>query len=435
MYRSLIDLASDKIWRENAQITLTFNTCGRRTKMSSPWPNVSMTIVVVLGIIVCLAIIATRDLNNTETLLLSLVLTILSLFGSWVASRHYSEVSFNNNLRVFALKAAEKVNNLSNELDRLSVFLQQELGTTDNIAPNDALLSKEASIEAAIHIISTLKSVNDTSLSDWQGVIGEELNARKEAREEREEDLRELVDWIESVSLQIADSQSVRDNTSVVLSEVNAIKSDLRTLASQVSGVPVRRPKVSRQSLEIACPRCSSVLRYDQKAKEGGYKVVTCQECKSKLLSSYKNGAFVINANEPQPVHAACPSCNTELFAKLELPLGRSVIVDCPNCMRNVRLVRAKGEVRARVVNPTTEQANANDLVEVDEDILNRVKVGMPPQPWPKGAAKEVASKLGLSNNVMAKAIMELVNRGSFKMQVEGKLYEPINSAPESDRN
>ena len=89
--------------------------------------NRSIFVALVAGIILCLGVIAFRELSGTEGLLLSLILTILSMIGSWFASRYYSDVSYDANLRTFALKAAEKVNNLSNELDRLSVFLQQEL--------------------------------------------------------------------------------------------------------------------------------------------------------------------------------------------------------------------------------------------------------------------------------------------------------------------
>lgn len=83
------------------------------------------------------------------------------------------------NLRTYALKAAEKVNNLSNELNLLSVYLQQELDSADYDSTDEELLAKEERLESAIHIINTLKSVNDTALSDWEGVIGDELDQQR----------------------------------------------------------------------------------------------------------------------------------------------------------------------------------------------------------------------------------------------------------------
>lgn len=67
-----------------------------------------------------------------ESILLSLFLTLLSVAASWIASRYYADYPFNKNLRTFALKAAEKVNNLALELDRLPA-------TATNIVTLDAM--------------------------------------------------------------------------------------------------------------------------------------------------------------------------------------------------------------------------------------------------------------------------------------------------------
>jgi len=64
-------------------------------------------LVITTGIIFCLYVIATRTTSPTEVLLLSIILTTLSIIGSWIASRHYAEYSFNRNQRLFALKAAD----------------------------------------------------------------------------------------------------------------------------------------------------------------------------------------------------------------------------------------------------------------------------------------------------------------------------------------
>jgi uncharacterized protein YbaR (Trm112 family) len=352
------------------------------------------------------------------------VLTILSLLGSWIASRHYAELSFNTNLRVFALKAAEKVNNLSNELDRLSAFLQQELESVENYTPDQTILSKEATIEAAIHMINTLKSVNDTSLSDWRGVIGDELSAQREERKEREEDLRELVDRIELLSLQLGDTKDARDYTTALLSkEVTSIKSDLRMLASQVGGVPLRRPKMIRREVELACPSCSNALRYTQKLKEGSFKAITCQECHSKLISVYNNGSFLLTRNEPQAVRTACPVCNGDLNVMLELTPGKAVTINCSSCKADVQVVRAKNEIRTRLV-PFQRVTD----IQLNENILTLVQQAMPPQPWPKGAAKAAAVKLGLPHSLVSDAVTELIKRGTFDMQIDGTIYKKVSN-------
>ncbi len=80
----------------------------------------------VVGVGFCLYRI-TQSPTANEALLLSLFMTVLSILASWIVSRHYARISYEDNLKVFARKAAEKVTNLSNELDRLSSFLQKAL--------------------------------------------------------------------------------------------------------------------------------------------------------------------------------------------------------------------------------------------------------------------------------------------------------------------
>src|SRR5882724_5925811 len=90
-----------------------------------------LLVAIILGIGYCLYHLSSASSDPRENQLLSALLTILSLIGSWVASRYYSESSFNKNLKLFALKAAEKVTTLSSELDRLTASLQEDLKSSD----------------------------------------------------------------------------------------------------------------------------------------------------------------------------------------------------------------------------------------------------------------------------------------------------------------
>ena len=396
--------------------------------MTIRWPNLALFGVVLLGILLCLYIIATRELNASESLLLSLVLTILSLIGSWVASRYYSEISFNNNLRIFALKAAEKVNNLSNELDRLSVYLQHELESTDYETLKEELLARDMRIEGAIHIINTLKSVNDRSLSDWQGVIGEELNAQREEREEREEDLRELVDRVETLSIQLGNTADERNSlTAALKSEVESIKTDLRVVTSQIGGVPIRRPtKPPRQELEFKCPHCSRELKYRQRPKANSFKVLKCQGCNTRLLSQYKDDKFVLIEANPTIEEVGCPLCGELSSTELGSIPGNATTVECSNCSSTIRLTRSPKGVVVKIADTQTQSEVASK--EIDEELLERVRVAMPPQPWPTGARRKAAEQLGMPVSLVGKAINELMIRGIFKAQVEGKLFVPADN-------
>ena len=83
------------------------------------------------GILLALAIAATRSLNETESVLLAILLSAASMLASWLVTHIYSQRNLANtiaqateanqeNIKNYAVKAAEKVLNLSNELGRLS---------------------------------------------------------------------------------------------------------------------------------------------------------------------------------------------------------------------------------------------------------------------------------------------------------------------------
>jgi protein-arginine kinase activator protein McsA len=402
----------------------------RSKQMENRFSTGALLSALILAGIVCLWIIAKGGTTQTESLLLGLVLTILSILGSWIASRFYAERSFNKNLRIFALKASEKVTNLSNELDRLSAFLQQELEAGDYESHSQVLLAKNSRIEAAVHIINTLKSVNDRSLSDWQGVIGDELMQQRRAQEEREEELKELIDRLESLSSGDADQETAEEdeNTAILRTEIASLKGDVRVLASQVSGIPIRRPKAlqARQDIDGKCPKCFHPIQYRQRPKSNSFKSVICVNCGANLYSHYSEEGFVLSSRSPVPEEVICPNCLQSLMVNLDPMPGSKLEWDCESCGVPVRAFRTAKRINMKKVD--VANAATSEEPELDERIIERVRESMPPQPWPTGAAKQVASELGLSTKIVSGAIHKLVDCGVFKLQVDGQLYarEPL---------
>lgn len=133
----------------------------------------------------CLWKINSGTPTATESLLFAFILTICTTIASLLITQYYAEKSSRRELRTFAKKAAEKVTNLSKQMDMLAVALQQELDDSDYESPKEALQAREMTIESTVRMLNTLKSVNDGSLSDWQGVIGQEITAQKQEREKR----------------------------------------------------------------------------------------------------------------------------------------------------------------------------------------------------------------------------------------------------------
>lgn len=387
------------------------------------------------GVGFCLWRITRANPTENEVLLLSFLLTLFSVIGSWIASQYYSASSFNRNQRVFALKAAEKVTNLSNEFDRLAVFLQQELKEGEYENPQEALLAKNIRIESAVHIINTLKSLNEKSLSDWQGVIGDELSAQREEQEEREETLRELLERVESLQREETERDGHRqlhlEENGVerrLRREVGDIKDELRLLAAQVTGVPIKRVWKRKQQVERECPSCGTAIHYAQRTSPDGVKAVNCKSCGSRFISREVDGDFILQARKSVPEELECPGCQTKFIVPIDPVPGSSQKVECSNCHAVIAATRTKDTIKLRVpsVEPVLEH------VVVSEDFLSSVEKAMGPQPWPKGQAKIAATTLRVSPADLQSAIRELTRRGVFKPQIDGIVYVPETDAAES---
>ncbi len=132
------------------------------------WGLIATRVVLLAGFIVAifytLHLFATPQLTVRESTLLGVQLAVCSIIASWLITHLYAararreeirEVQEKNqsNLRMYGLKAAEKVNNVSNELEKLSVYLEAELNFTDYASSDEELNAKEERIESAIHII------------------------------------------------------------------------------------------------------------------------------------------------------------------------------------------------------------------------------------------------------------------------------------------
>jgi hypothetical protein len=347
----------------------------------------------IAGMLFCLYLISTKTTTSTEAILLSLFLTTLSIVGSWIASKYYSEYSFNRNQRLFALKASEKVFNLSNELERLSLFLNQELENEDNVNINEALQLKDARIGAAIHIINTLRSVNDRSLSDWQGVIGDEIKAQREKQEEREKELQLFIDRLEFLTNEepIRNPSTGELDSAEIFKEIKSLKKDISFLASQFGGMPIRRQKKYQQnsiSIENRCPLCNKLIVYKQKPVQEIF-ALKCPMCDGKLISMYENDDFILKSRLPKIEKVNCQSCNIELSIETDPLPGWYIETTCDNCGSTLRVYRNREGVFSKVVTKLLK-------IDLTEAMIDSVRKSLPDQPWEKGIHKNVASELGI---------------------------------------
>jgi len=400
-----------------------------------------------LSICGLLIYIGQQDLTSNEATLLSILLTIVSVIATWVASSFYSKSAhkeaiedvrkeYQENLKTYALNAAEKVDNLSNELTRLSLYLKSELEKEDE-DDDTILISKIERIESAIHIVNTLKSVNDTSLSDWKGVIKEELEEREEEKEQRENRLLELTERIEEI-VHSRNKESSKSSSK----ELNEIKSQLNKISASIDA-PISTPRKSRKSPKeqviIDCKNCNKQLGYRQRSSVNSMKTIRCTNCETKYLARYdKVKGFYILDEEIFEEIADCSWCEQPLSFELSnLPFSK-VVVECDNCnnstkfSRNINLKLAKSKIGIK---------EKNKKIKLTEDVIKEIELALPPQPWEKGIHKIIATKLDYPSSKVHQAIGVLINREVFNPQINGVVYmksnivrtESTNGSPEDE--
>ena len=96
-----------------------------------------------------------------------------------------------------------------------------------------------------------------------------------------------------------------------------------------------------------------------------------------------------------------------------------------------VQWAAKKGHITARLLK--SNGLNAIAGIEVDEDMVSRVREQLPPQPWPTGTHKVIAEKLGCKPKSVTAAITELIRRGVFKPQHDGQVLDIARSAEEAE--
>lgn len=360
---------------------------------------IGLTGMVLLGLIVWIFWYLSQTTLSTQlNTLFNVLLTIFSVLLSLVISHYYFDSSrqstienikndYQRNNRLYSQKAAEKVDNLSNELTKLSIYLQQSIDDDSDLDPATALLVREEKIRSAIHIVETLKSINDKSLSDWLGVLNEEdieeqNEIREEKREEREDEFRSILDSYRTFVMEESNAKThphkpeEGGQLETVHGDLSELTKKIDRLATTIIGTPIKSKGnvLAKEQVKNTCPVCNFEVSYRQRPSEKNIKALKCPACNSRLISRWSiRGGFKLSER------------------------------------------------------PTPKNNNTADPSPkiLPEDVIGKVQDALPPQPWPKGTSNDIATKLGLSKSDMRRAIKALISRGVFKNQVNGELFEP----------
>jgi len=286
----------------------------------------------------------------------------------------------------------------------------------------DALVTANERIASAVQMVNMLKSVNDTSLSDWKGVIGEELDQQREERRKHEEQVQGRLQQIEALLADARLQLLTRDSADELAEEIREIRDDLRVVAMQTTGTPMRsKRRAKHQRIQVAqpCPSCGTEVSYEQRPKSNSVKALECEKCGTRLVSRHVDeGVFELAERKRVPENITCPWCGRPDVVEVDNFVGSSEVADCDDCGGQFLVARARDEVRAlrRGDNPVETPA-------VFEKVLERVRGALPSQPWPEGMHNAVAKELGIPAHVVYKAVGELIRRGVCQVQFDGELY------------
>lgn len=86
---------------------------------------------------------------------------------------------------------------------------------------------------------------------------------------------------------------------------------------------------------------------------------------------------------------------------------------------RTLKRARKNYEIIYKIV---LDQTHGQKSIPLSEEIISKVSLLLPEQPWPSGIHKKIASELGMTNSASSRAIKELIFRGVFSPQLDGKV-------------
>lgn len=408
-----------------------------------------VNIGVIIFSIVFVALVVWLGLNATtrfEISLSTVLLTLLSIVATWVVAHVYAKYQRRNeieelnnihekSLRTYALKAAEKVTNLSRELDRLSDYLSQYIEGEDEDDLEIVLRVRDERVLGAVHIVRMLRSVNDGALSDWEGVIGEELSQKRDEEEakeeEREQQAKEIIDAVEQLfeKYNLIEQPDTIDRDRLA-AEYAMVRSEYKRVLENVSALYDHRQiwrRVPLKSSVLPCDTCGGEIkvRYNRKGKvrTGGVK---CPTCDARFVSRPdESGEPILEHRKDVPETISCPSCEAINEVLLDNVPGGFVVQECEECDVTLRVTRSPSGI-------TVKASLQRKKETLDPSFVDKVKIALPPQPWPQGIHHVIGKQLGTTGSRVQKAIRELIKSGVFKHQIDGVVIENSPAEPEA---
>ncbi len=385
-----------------------------------------------IGIIGIILISGFSELSQREYVFLSILLTGLAIAVSWLVTnltsksnseqiRETLKSEYMENLRTYALKAAEKVQNLSAEIERLLDYAKESLPSSKEEA---AIISVERFKTVGL-MLETIKSVNDTGLSDWRGIIGDELKEQGQIQTDINNIFGKIEEIEESMTTPVVPEWGI--TLPVTAGAVEVAVSDVETRLQDInrsiyeyasrSPIPVRLPKRQRIEVAVKCPKCEVDNNTKINLREGYERVIKCNNCGNYFkVNVDKNMRISTDNVETKEAKVTCLLCDTENTVNYPVWPGYFLHHNCSKCTSSIAAsVSGNEEIQFRQSEKVTKKFM---------EIIEQITEGQYPS---EGRISEIARVLGISKSKIAQCAKVLLKLERMEVQEEEQEEEEEN--------
>ena len=376
------------------------------------WIKALVLGALIIGVAVILYVGFSVELTPRETFFASILLTMFSITSSWLGTHLYSQAGtedmksalkkeHSENLRTYALKAAEKVQNLSSEVDRLRAYLAD---TTEAATDSDVVVLRERLITAQM-MLETLRSMNDTFLSDWRGIIGEDL----QKQEEIESEIEELYDKFEQLAAMSSQHEDTLRALPDQISHLSTILDNDATKLAASSPIPIRVKRKRRAEFILHCPSCGSDTIATISTRRGSWKVLKCAKCNNYCRASIGgDGEIKVGSVETKSEAVTCNVCDNEFALIFPIVSNYSWQVECTKC---------SSTIQAMVKDSSLVTAQSEKITKAFLQLLENFTVN---QELTSEDASGLATELGISKSKVKQGFTILERLGRLPTTSRG---------------
>lgn len=230
--------------------------------------QLSLWVICVFGSVACIWVVARGPSpSSSESLVVSVLLFVLSSISSIIVGHYYARISTSEKIDTIAERSAEKMINLTAQIDGLSAYLEENPDAADE-EPNvyAAINAYKHRCQGAALLARSLSSSNDVFSRDWHGVASpvtsQKIEQRFDALKARAESTNEL-ERLKAELSRLDDSQGelarqVHTRMQELRSRIAVPGPSLPIVPSVVSAPVVARAVEVEQISETASPTLHS---------------------------------------------------------------------------------------------------------------------------------------------------------------------------------